>query len=157
MFYAVEEVPGWYAGVYFGTMVIYLAIKGVLRFRAGKTSAQAISLIPSSLWPWRFYGVVASGDRVARFQINALTGRSIQLVEQEVLDTAFAEVLAKSPEFKLMRELSSFYHVVSAKKTKAGEILRCQDLRTRNFQTTFGDLELLLDADKNLIQTKFYV
>jgi hypothetical protein len=56
-----------------------------------------------------------------------------------------------------MRELSPAYHVVSASATEAGELICCRDLRTRNFKTTFGDLEILLDARRQIVQTTFHV
>jgi hypothetical protein len=56
-----------------------------------------------------------------------------------------------------MRGLSPAYHVVSAKKTEAGELLVCRDLRTRNFGTVYGDLEVLFDKDNGLLRTTFHV
>lgn len=157
LFYADGEVPTRYAAIFFGILTFYFGFKGILRFRAGRTAADAISLVPSALWPWRFFGVTERGNRVARFLVNALTGRRILLAEQEFLDTSFADVLTGIPEFRLMRELSPSYHVVNAEESQGGTLLVCRDLRTRNFGTTFGDLELLLDANNNVIRTKFHV
>jgi hypothetical protein len=56
-----------------------------------------------------------------------------------------------------MRGLSPAYHFVSAKATEAGELLACRDLRTRNFGTIYGDLEVLLDKNNGVLRTTFHV
>jgi membrane-bound metal-dependent hydrolase YbcI (DUF457 family) len=151
------DVPAQYAGIFFGTLAIYFGTKGMLRRRAGALAPEAITLMPSALWPGRFFGVSGTGKRIRLFQINAITGRQHTLANQEVLDATHAALLAEVPEFLLMRELSPAYHVVSANQTDAGELVACRDLRTRNFKTTFGDLEVLLDANKRVIRTTFHV
>lgn len=157
LFYRNGRVPVVYAAAFFGALAVYFGTKGVLRRRAGTLTPDAITLMPSALWPWRFFGVAETGNDVQLFRINALTGGREPLANYEVLDATHAELLAEVPEFILMRELSPAYHVVSAKKTDAGEIVACRDLRTRNFQTTFGDLEVLLDENKRVIGTDFHV
>jgi membrane-bound metal-dependent hydrolase YbcI (DUF457 family) len=156
-FFRNGEVPVVYAGIFFGAMAIYFGAKGTLRRRAGTLAPEAISLMPSALWPWRFFGVAETGNCIRLFRINAITGRRAALANYEVLDATHAELLAEVPEFILMRELSPAYHVVSTVRTDAGEAIACRDLRTRNFQTTFGDLEVLLDANKRVIGTTFHV
>lgn len=140
-----------------GVLALYLGIKGFLRRRAGTFVPEAITLIPSALEPWRFFGVIETGDSVDLFQINAFTGNRLTWTRQIVLDRDYAELLASVPGFRLMRELSPAYHVVSAKRTDAGEVVMCRDLRTRNFRTTFGDLEVLLDPNRKIVQTTFHV
>jgi membrane-bound metal-dependent hydrolase YbcI (DUF457 family) len=151
------DVPVGYAGIFFGAMVAYFGAKGMMRRRAAVIAPEAITLMPSALWPWRFFGVTEAGSGIRIVEINAVTGRHETLSEQVVLDATHAGLLADIPEFRLMRELSPAYHVVSITKTAAGEIVACRDLRTRNFKTTFGDLEVLLDANKRVIQTTFHV
>ncbi len=157
LLYRNGEVAVVYAGIYFGAIAVYFGAKGVLRRRAGTLAPEAITLMPSALWPWRFFGVAETRNCVRLFRINAITGRREALANYEVLDATHAELLADVPEFILMRELSPAYHVVSAKRTDAGEVVACRDLRTRNFQTTFGDLEVLLEANKRVIGTTFHV
>ncbi len=157
LFYRHGDVPAYYAGIFLGTLAIYVVAKGVLRRRAAAAAPEAITLMPSALWPWRFFGLVESGNCIRHFQINAITGRREALANSEILDDAYAGLLAEVPEFMLMRELSPAYHVVSTNKTDAGEVVACRDLRTRNFKTTFGDLEILLDANKRVIRTTFHV
>jgi membrane-bound metal-dependent hydrolase YbcI (DUF457 family) len=151
------DVPAWYAKIFFGTAAVYFVTKGILRYRAGIIAPHAITLTPSALWPWRFFGVAENGECIQLFQVNAITGRRERIAEQRVLDATHAGLLMNIPEFMLMRELSPAYHVVSARQTGAGECVTCRDLRTRNFETTFGDLEVQLDANKRVIRTNFHV
>lgn len=151
------DAPVGYAGVFFAVMAVYLGAKGMLRRRAAEIASEAITLMPSALWPWRFFGVTKAGSCIRIVEINAVTGRCETLSEQVVFDATHAGLLADIPEFILMRELSPAYHVVSTTATDAGEIVACRDLRTRNFKTTFGDLEVLLDANKRIIRTTFHV
>lgn len=157
LLYRDGDVPVANAGIFFGAMAVYFGAKGMLRRHAGTLAPEAITLMPSALWPWRFFGVVKTGNCIRHFWINAITERCESLANYEVLDATHAELLADVPEFRLMRELLPAYHVVSAKRTDAGEIISCSDLRTRNFQTTFGDLDVLLDTNKRVIGTTFHV
>jgi membrane-bound metal-dependent hydrolase YbcI (DUF457 family) len=150
------EVPARYAVAFFAALTAYIGAKAMLRMRAGALAPDALSLIPSALCPWRFFGVVDGKTRVRLFQINAVTGVRRTLREQDVFDAAYAESLSKVQEFTLMRELSPAYHVVSTCKTDAGELVLCRDLRTRNFGTSFGDLEVLLDAENRVKRIHFH-
>jgi len=151
------EVPVRCAEIFFATMAIYLSAKGMLRRRAGTLAPEVSTVMPSALWPWRFFGTTKCGNCVRLIQINALSGSRKTLVQHEVLDAVYAGLLADVPEFLLMRELSPAYHVVSATVTNAGETVVCRDLRTRNFATTFGDLEVLLDTNQRVMRTTFHV
>jgi membrane-bound metal-dependent hydrolase YbcI (DUF457 family) len=156
-FWQEGDVPAIYAESFFGVMFAYFIAKGILRRRAGALAPEAISLMPSALWPWRFMGVVETGDCVRLFRINAITGKRNDLANHTIFDGTHAQLLACIPEFKLMRSLSRAYHVVNVQSTNAGELVTCRDLRTRNFQTTFGDLEVLLDGSRRAIKTTFHV
>jgi membrane-bound metal-dependent hydrolase YbcI (DUF457 family) len=151
------DVPARYAEIFLGSMAIYFSAKGILRHRAGTLAPDAVALIPSALWPWRFFGVANRGDCIRLFKINAITGRRKNQAQQEFFDATYAGLLANVPEFVLMRELSPAYHVVSVNKTNVGNVVVCRDLRTRNFGTTFGDLEVLLDKNNDVLRTKFHV
>jgi membrane-bound metal-dependent hydrolase YbcI (DUF457 family) len=157
LFFWHGAVPIHYAALFFGTMTLYFVAKGMLHRRAEAIAPDSITLMPSALWPWRFFGVAGNGKCIRLFQLNAITGRREAFVNQEVLDATHAGLLAEVPEFRLMRELSPAYHIVSAHKTDAGELVACRDLRTRNFKTTFGDLEVLLDANKRVLRTTLHV
>jgi len=157
LFYRNSDVPIRYAGIFFGTMATYFGAKGILRRRAGALAPDAVTLMPSALCPWRFFGVAKCGNCIRRFQINAINGSRKNLAQQEVFDAAYGGLLVKIPEFTLMRGLSPAYHVVSATRTEAGELVFCRDLRTRNFGTTYGDLEVLFDTNRAVIRTTFHV
>jgi len=157
LFYRDGEVSVRYAGIYFGLLAFYFGAKGILCRRARAIAPEAVTLMPSALWPGRFFGVAECGDCIHQFKINAIGGSRAMFAEQQVFDTTYAGLLAKVPEFALMRELSPAYHVVSVKKTDAGEVIVCRDLRTRNFGTTFGDLEVLLDTNNAVIKTTLHV
>jgi len=150
-------VPPSYAEAFFAALIAYAVVKAALRARAGSLASEAVSLIPSALYPWRFLGVIDRKTHVDLFQINALTGIRKSLAEHEVFDAAYATLLSRVPEFRLMSELSPAYHIVNARKTDAGELILCRDLRIRNFGTRFGDLELVIDADQRVKCLKFHV
>jgi len=156
-FYRRDTLPPTAAEIYFGTLAGYFVIKGLLRRRAGRLAPGALSIMPSALWPWRFFAVQTAPDAVSLDRLNALTGSQTAIARQTILDATHAQCLAPIPEFALMRELSPAYHVVTAIKTAAGERVVCRDLRTRNFGTTFGDLEIWFDANRNITRTHFHV
>jgi membrane-bound metal-dependent hydrolase YbcI (DUF457 family) len=157
LFVSAETMSDRPAILFFGILAIYFCAKGWLRSRARLMAPESVALIPSALWPWLFFGVVNRGGRVNRFQINALNGARVALAEQEVFDDIYAGLLVRVPEFRVMRELSPAYHVMSARQSDSGTVIVCRDFRTRNFKTTFGDLEVLLDANQNIVQTTFHV
>jgi hypothetical protein len=74
-----------------------------------------------------------------------------------VLDDSFAGMLEALPEFRVMREVSPEYHVVSASQDGPATRLLCRDMRMRNFGTRFGDLEVWLDANRQVTRSRFYV
>lgn len=154
-FYREGTVSARYATAFFLSMAAYFLAKGCLRKRAGRLVPSAVSLMPSALVPWRYYGFVPSGNCIRLFHLNAITGRTTTLASHTVFDADNA--LRDLPEFHLMRELSPAYHVVSDITEAAGRRIACRDLRTRNFGSTFGDLEVVLDAAGKVTSTKFHV
>jgi hypothetical protein len=86
-----------------------------------------------------------------------MTGARSTVGEVLVLDDPFATALDSLPEFHLMRQVSPQYHVVSASAEGAGMRLLCRDMRMRNFGTRFGDLEIWLDSNRQVIRSRFYV
>lgn len=132
-----------------GVLAAYWAAKGLLRRRAAAVApAGTHSLLPSALVPWEFLGCARDAGPTARtFKVNALTGAVRDAREHELLDERFAAALAGVPDFAVMRALSPGYHVVAAEPSAGGgTTLRCRDLRTRNFATTFGAIDVELDA-----------
>ena len=150
-------VPGIYALAFLGFLSWYVVAKGVLRRRAGAYCPASKSLVPSALIPWRFYGTQLRQDSISHFRINALTGAYSTIDEVPVLDVPFASTLSDVPEFRLMQELSSEYHVVAASPEGAEMRLLCRDMRMRNFGTRFGDLEVWLDTTRRVTRSRFYV
>jgi membrane-bound metal-dependent hydrolase YbcI (DUF457 family) len=151
------DVPALYAEAFFAFLSAYFLGKGVLRRRAGRFSPKAKSLVPSALVPWRFFGTQREQQAVTLFRVDALTGAQAPVAQVPVLDELFAGVLETLPEFTLMREISPEYHVVSASADGPGTRLLCRDLRMRNFGTRFGDLEVWLDASRQIAQRRFHV
>jgi membrane-bound metal-dependent hydrolase YbcI (DUF457 family) len=151
------EVPARYAVAFLLGLFIYVFIKGALRYRAGRLCPQATSLVPSALVPWRFFGAERRKQTVSLFRVNALTGTRSTIGEVPVLDDSFAAALNDVPEFRLMRELSPEYHVVSNSTDGASTRLLCRDMRIRNFGARFGDLEVWLDSNRQVLRTRFHV
>jgi membrane-bound metal-dependent hydrolase YbcI (DUF457 family) len=152
-----EQVPLGCALVFLAFLVTYVLGKGMLRRRARRFCPQAISLVPSALVPWRFFGTERQGAAITLFRVNALTGAQAPVAQMLLLDDLFAGTLESLPEFQLMREVSPEYHVVAASTDGPGTRLLCRDMRMRNFGTRFGDLEVWLDAKSQIIRSRFYV
>jgi membrane-bound metal-dependent hydrolase YbcI (DUF457 family) len=151
------EVPAQYAVAFLTGLCAYVLVKGALRRRAGRLCPQAKSLVPSALVPWRLFGAERRGQTISLFRINALTGIRSAVGDVPVLDDSFAAALNGLPEFRLMRDLSPEYHVVAASADGASTRLLCRDMRMRNFGTRFGDLEVWLDSNQQVIRSRFHV
>jgi membrane-bound metal-dependent hydrolase YbcI (DUF457 family) len=151
------EVPAQYAVAFLVGLCAYALLKGALRHRVGRLCPQAKSLVPSASVPWRFFGAQRREQTMSLFRVNALTGSRCAVGEVPVLDDSFALALNGLPEFRLMRELSPEYHVVGASADGASTRLLCRDLRMRNFRTRFGDLEVWLDSNQQVLHTRFHV
>jgi inner membrane protein len=150
------EVSGWYAAIFFAFCFAYILIKGMLRKRAGSYCAEARSLVPSALVPWRFYGAEISRDSVTLFHVNAINGNRRVLERQSLFDATYLPALEASPDFRAMRQLSTAYHVIRAEQEGETMRLLCRDLRIRNFGTRFGDLEVWLDKNHQIIRSTFH-
>jgi membrane-bound metal-dependent hydrolase YbcI (DUF457 family) len=151
------DVPGRYAITFLVGLFAYVLVKGMLRRRAGRRCPQARSLVPSALVAWRFFGAERRQQTISLFRVNALTGIRSTVGEVPVLDESFAAALNGIPEFCLMREISPEYHVVGASTDGPWTRVLCRDLRMRNFGTRFGDLEVWLDSNRQVIRSRFYV
>ncbi|MHC4914902.1 MAG: metal-dependent hydrolase [Planctomycetota bacterium] len=133
------------AAVLAAFLLAYLPLRWALRRRALAVSpAGALDLMPCSFPPWVFTGRTEEAGRARPFRVHALGGRVVWGAETEVLDDAYAAALSAVPEFRIMRELSPGYHVVSAERAGEETLLTCRDLRTRNFGGRFGRLEVVL-------------
>lgn len=150
---------GWSVPVsYFVAMFGYWLLKGVLRHAAGRLApSDTVALLPSALILWRFLGCRQSGDKATLFRLNLLTGQRTEDAEYTIHDTRYQSVLEQVPEFQLMRGLSPAYHLVNVETQPDGVRLLCRDLRTRNFGTTYGDLEIDVNTGGILQGVRFHV
>jgi len=139
--------------------LLYAGLKAWLRSRAAKLAPEGtLALMPSALVPWHFLGCARSSeDRIETFLVDLLRGELRDQEEQTIHDGDLAEALASVPEFAIMRSLSPAYHAVQVEDEEAGRRVLCRDLRTRNFKTRFGELELRLDAAGAVQETLFHV
>jgi membrane-bound metal-dependent hydrolase YbcI (DUF457 family) len=150
---------GWRVQAAYGLLlVVYWPLKACWRWRAGRVSPPGtLALLPSALVPWRYLGCAREGERMRTFRVNALSGSVAEEGGQAILDARYRDVIERVPEFHVMRHLSPAYHVVEANSEQDGTTLVCRDLRTRNFDTTFGRLDLRLDAAGALQGVVFHV
>lgn len=144
--------------VYAAALAAYWAIKIALRRRALRLAPQGtLSLMPSALVPWHFLGYAREGSEVRLFRIDARDGALAGEEWCAIHDEEWAGRIGDLPEFRIMRGLSAAYHVVEVKETPEGTRIECKDLRTRNFRTRFGDLDLLLDPRGGVLEKTFHV
>ena len=150
---------GWRLQAAYGaTLAVYWLAKAALRKRAVRLGpAGRLALRPSALVPWEFFGCTRDGDRVRLDRIHALTGTLLDDREIEIHDQDWLDRIRDIPEVRVMRDLSPAYHVVSATPAEGGTELVCRDLRTRNFNTTFGELKLLLNRAGTPTRLVFHV
>lgn len=143
--------------IYAGFLAAYWGIKVLLRARSWKAGPNGmIALLPSAMWPGIFFGCARKGAIVELFKANGWT-RTVTDVERiEVLDDHYSKALESVPEYRIMRSLSPAYHVVEAIDDAGRTRLRCRDLRTRNFKTRFGGLDIVLDADGKAREVTFH-
>jgi len=128
--------------IYGGSLFVYVAMKAWLRQLAHRAiQPRADSLIPSSFRPWRFLGYrLKDSEQIELLDFDLLSSRMVRTETVSIFDARFPAV-TDLPEFKVMRELSPGYHVVQFDETEEGLVVICRDLRTRNFQTRFGELK----------------
>ncbi|MHC4731796.1 MAG: metal-dependent hydrolase, partial [Planctomycetota bacterium] len=128
----------WPAVVYGALLVAYICLKGWLRRRAlGRCPPGTLALLPSALYPWRWFGCRREGGRVHLFQVDG------RIREERTVHVLPADAVREVPEFRIMRELSPAYHVVE----RDGDRIVCRDLRTRHFGARFGTLQVRLEPD----------
>jgi len=142
------RLPGWgISAVWFGAVMLYFATKRWLRRRAQRLGpVDAVSYVPSALWPWRFYGHAPGNGVVRMFTLNAVNGRRHDAVTVPIHDARYRDAVSHLPEFVRMAQLSPAYHVVEARARGELVDITCRDLRTRNFGGHFGELRVTLNA-----------
>ena len=145
-------------GVYLLTLIGYWLVRIALRRQALRRSfVDMLSLIPSALWPWVYYGCRRSHNTVQVFRVDVMTRKQECLETYEILDDRYADILETVPEFRVMNELTPAYHVVSESPQEGRLLISCRDLRTTNFNPKFGQLALVLEADGLIAEKRFHV
>lgn len=140
------------------SMALYWPIKIALRRRAwARCPEGTLSLLPSALVPWRYYGCSRQGTEIVAFTVDALSGAVSDEQRLSILDSDYEQTLEAVAEFQAMRELSPAYHLIETTETAEGVSLVCRDLRTRNFSTRFGQLDVDLDAGGKVCRLEFHV
>jgi membrane-bound metal-dependent hydrolase YbcI (DUF457 family) len=154
-----REPVGWPApAACAASLAAYWLFKGWLRRRAGKLAPSGtVTLLPSGVVPWRFLGCARSENDARLFRLSGFTGRVSEYDHYLIQDGGRMEVLATVAEFRLMRLLSPAYHLVRITHRDDGETLLCRDLRTRNFGTRFGDLEVDVDSTGKVKGVRWHV
>lgn len=146
-----RPAPGWLAPAYLAAGLAYWGWRARLRARAAAAApAGTMALIPSALWPRRFYGVGGRGEaetggegRCFTFVLDLDTAGVHDLREHQTLDHRWAATLQGLPEYRAMRDLSAGYRVTGEREAAGGATwVECRDLRTRNFGGDFGRLEV---------------
>ncbi len=142
---------------YILALLIYWALKIILKREAFKLrDVETISLVPSALVPWIFFGCRQSKGNIQTFSINLITRRQIPLKCYQILDEQYSSILDSVPEYRTMCTLTPAYHVVAAVSEGDQTRITCRDLRISNFNTCFGQLDLVLD-DTGQIQKKNFL
>lgn len=124
----------------------YFAAKALLRGRAGQVLPEAVSLVPSALWPWRFYGLSIERRRATTCTVDAWA-RVVSQVEVHPLCDPLID-LERLPEYRAMQELSVGFVPTTAED---GRVV-CRDLRTRNFGTQFGRLTVNINGHEPVVE-----
>ena len=144
--------------VYGSVMLGYWGAKLAFRRRGLRLSPPGtLSLLPSALRPWHFFGCAQDGESVVLFRVDLWRGCMCEEERVAILDARYEATLEGVPEFTTMRGLSPAYHVVEGNAGPDGTRLVCRDLRTRNFSTRFGQLDLFIDTRSVVRQVVFHV
>jgi|GEM_PF-2176793 membrane-bound metal-dependent hydrolase YbcI (DUF457 family) len=153
--FTTESGPSiWQTVIYLVLLISYFLWKGWLRTRAiQKIGMQVESLIPSAFLPWRFMGYRRLDPSQAQLiDFNVLWGSITKEENITILDEQWQATLASSSYFLTMRQLSIGYHIVSDNlKDDGNHVIRCRDLRTRNFGTTFGELDIIVTPTGEIV------
>lgn len=135
----------------------YWVLKAWLRNRAQRLApADVISIIPSAAVPWRFLCCRPHEGGVRTFTLNALNGDTYGDETHAVHDAEFDAILRTLPEYRLFKQLSPVYHVVGVERIPDGTLLTVRDLRIRNFNIRFGQLDVRLAADGTITNVVFH-
>lgn len=148
----------WIGISYWTFVAVYWSLKGLLKIRAASCCPPQSCLIPCAFVPWRFLGSHQSTKhQVDLFIVNTITQSETPIDSMPIQSSKFESTLSDLPEFQTMRQLSPMFHVVDVEESNQGTKLICQDLRTRNFNTRFGQLDIELSPNSEVTQRKWHV
>lgn len=144
--------------LYASGLLSYIGIKALMRVRARRwRGSDVVSIIPSAMWPWRYFVCERASDHVALKELNAVTGKSRILHEFDILDGEFRQFLNSLAEFQTISSLSPAYHVVNCVRTGDRISLECRDLRIINFATSFGQLDVTFNSQFEVLTSELHV
>ncbi len=149
--------------VYVACMIGIVIARAVIANRARRFVRQSalpeatVTLIPTTWSPLKFLACCDSETKAVTMTINAASGQQTDRQEIVLLDEHAPSVLLGLREWRVMRELSSHYHVVERASSEDGETFTCRDLRIRNFGTRFGTLTCRIDSDGNAAPKRWEV
>jgi len=139
-------------------LACYWCTKGWLKKCAGAMAGgDVVSVIPSAVLPWQFYVCKRGQDEVTVQRLSLVGHEWRLLASHRVFDAEVSDIVADLPEWRMMRELSPAYHAIRHDRSEAGRFIACRDLRVRNFNTRFGDLELQVSPDGKILHSSFHV
>ena len=136
----------------------YWILKAVLR-RIAETQVgpDTVSILPSAFAPWKFLVFRRQGQEGTVEEWNVFTKSGVPRHREQIRDEECAGICRSVPEWALMRALSPAYHVVRIEATPEGRSIHCRDLRTRNFNSRFGDLDISVGPAGGVTSVQFHV
>ncbi len=159
VYYQLGSAPSvMWAVVFALVLCLYWLGKSVLfRHARSLVNSKVLSLVPSALWPWSFYGTSADSSQVTLWKVNLL--RKSYVVQETLMthDIEYATMLEGVGEYTIMRRLFSAYRTTLAVEDENGTTLECQELGVRNFGGKFGRLTLRFDSTGRLMEKQFDV
>ena len=142
---------------------VYWAAKGWLHRRAASAVPPAISasFMPTTFLPWRYLACIEQQGSIEQFDVNAITQSATTVHRHRVVDDQFYKVCPAAQtdaDLQTMKALSAFYHVVKLESLEDDLTkVSWKDFRTRNFNTTFGELIFWVDDSGAIIGKEFHV
>ncbi len=146
------------AGSFLVFAAIYWPVRGWLSRAARRRSPEGtVTLVPGPIVPWRYQGFRRVGAGGEHFSVDALSGEVLTHDRIAILDAEYVPLIEAVPEYAAMADLSPAYHVIEADASTEGTALLCRDMRTRPLGTSFGDLEIHLDAAGQVERVNLHV
>ena len=144
-------------------IVIYWALKGWLRRRAAAALPPSISasFMPTTFLPWRYLACIEHQGSIEQIDINAIVQSATTVQRHRVIDDKFYQLCTTAQmdaDLLTMKALSPFYHVVKMEPLDDDTTrVVWKDFRTRNFNTTFGELIFWVNDSGEIVEKEFHV